>query len=194
MDNKKYAVSMSLYKCNTEQRYFNAETDLLDSKDDAYAEFERICESIERKEYKPDLIDYDTDGILVDLNEMDKYDDEDTYEWGDIIGTKEFSPKVESLEGCVLAVLVPQSSTQEKLIEVRMGYFSDTTELTNDVPHLYHPYTKVIMDADEASKYKTDEKLRQAVIDELNEPYYHKIINKDAIRYLVEQGVPYINI
>lgn len=62
------------------------------------------------------------------------------------------------------------------------------------MPHLYCPYTKVIMDADEASKYKTDDELRQAVIDELNEPYYHKIINKDAIRYLVEQGVPYINI
>ncbi len=41
MDNKRYAVSMSLYKCNTEQRYFNAETDLLDSKDDAYAEY--VC-------------------------------------------------------------------------------------------------------------------------------------------------------
>ena len=74
-----------------------------------------------------------------------------------------------------------------------MGDFLNTTELTNDVPHLYRPYTKVIMDAGEASRYKTDDELRQAVIDELNYPFY-KIMNNHAIRYLVEQGVPYINI
>lgn len=193
MDNKKYAVSMSVYECDTEQIYFNAETDILDSIDDAYAEFNRICESIERKEYKPELINYETDGIIVDLNELDNYEDGDTYEWGDIIKTMEFLTKPESLEGCVLAVLEPQSTTQEKLIEVRMGGCTDTTKMTNVVPHVYRPYTKVIMYACEASQYRTDDELRQAVIDKLNYPTYG-IINKDAIRYLVKQGVPYINI
>lgn len=192
MDNKKYVVSMQLCDWDYEQRYFGIQTNILDTKDEAEVEFKRICEAIERKEYKPELIDYETDIINIDLDELDNYVDITTYEWVEI-DTMEFRPKPKSLEGCVLAVLEPQSMTQDKLIEVRMGRCMDTTEITNVVPHVYRPYTKVIMDADEASKYETDDELRQAVIDELNHPF-HGIINKDAIRYLVKQGVPYINI
>ena len=198
MATKKYSVSISLYKRDSEQRYYYDETDLFDSKDDAYAEFERICKSIEHKEYEPErTIDcgYTTDDIVVDLNEKVKYDDDDTYEDSDIIETKEFLLEAESLDGCVLAVVVPQSTTQDKLVEVRMGYASDTTELLSAGPEhdLYRPYIKVIFDADEARRYKTVEELRQAVICELNEPFF-RIINKHAIQPLVEQGVNDITI
>lgn len=198
MTTTKYTVSISLYKRDSEQRYYYDETDLFDSKDDAYAEFERICESIERKEYEPErTIDfgYTTDDIVVDLNEKVKYDDDDTYEDSDIIETKEFLLEAESLDGCVLAVVVPQSTTQDKLIEVRMGYVSDTTELLSAGPEhdLYRPYIKVIFDADEARRYKTVDELQKAVIGELNEPFF-RIINKHAIRLLVEQGVNDITI
>lgn len=198
MTTTKYTVSISLYKRDSEQRYYYDETDLFDSKDDAYAEFERICESIERKEYEPErTIDfgYTTDDIVVDLNEKVKYDDDDTYEDSDIIETKEFLLEAESLDGCVLAVVVPQSTTQDKLIEVRMGYVSDTTELLSAGPEhdLYRPYIKVIFDADEARRYKTVDELQKAVIGELNEPFF-RIINKHAIRPLVEQGVNDITI
>ena len=198
METKKYTVSISLYKRDSEQRYFYDETSMFDSKDDAYAEFERICESIEQKEYEPErTIDfgYSTDDIVVDLIEKVKYEDDDTYEDSDILETKEFLLKAESLEGCALAVLVPQSTTQDKLVEVRMGYVSDTTELLSAGPEhdLYRPYIKVIFDADEARRYKTVDELQKAVIDELNEPFF-KIMNKHAIRCIVEQGVHYTTI
>ena len=198
MATKKYTVSISLYKRDSEQRYYYDETDMFDSKDDAYEELKRICESIERKEYEPErTIDfgYTTDDIVVDLIEKVKHDDDDTYEDSDILETKEFLLKAESLEGCALAVLVPQSTTQDKLVEVRMGYASDTTELLSAGPEhdLCRPYIKVIFDADEARRYKTVEELRQAVICELNEPFF-RIINKHAIQPLVEQGVNDITI
>lgn len=198
MTTKKYTVSISLYKRDSEQRYYYDETAMFDSKDDAYAEFERICGTIEREEFEPERtidFDYSTDDIVVDLNETVKYDDDDTYEDGDILETKEFLLKSESLDGCALAVLVPQSTTQDKLIEVRMGYVSDTTELLSAGPEhdLCRPYIKVIFDADEARRYTTVDVLRQAVIDELDKPYY-RIMNKEAIRYLVEQGVHYTTI
>ena len=198
METKKYTVSISLYKRDSEPRYYYDETDLFDSKDDAYAEFERICESIEREEFEPErTIDfsYSTDDIVVDLIEKVKYDDDDSYEDSDILETKEFLLKSESLDGCVLAVVVPQSSTQDKLVEVRIGYVSDTTELLSAGPEhdLYRPYIKVIFDADEARRYRTVDELQKAVIDELNEPFF-RIMNKHAIQSLVEQGIHYTTI